>query len=61
MTSRGARSRPLLALAAVFLAVAVLNAVLALLDHATWRSVTAGTCAVVSAALLLTAISDRRP
>ncbi|RKT74049.1 hypothetical protein DFJ66_7391 [Saccharothrix variisporea] len=47
-------------LAAVFLAVAALNAVFALLDHATWRSVTAGACAVTAAALLLTAVSDRR-
>ncbi|MFI9816021.1 hypothetical protein [Saccharothrix variisporea] len=60
MRSRGTRERSLVTLAAVFLAVAALNAVFALLDHATWRSVTAGACAVTAAALLLTAVSDRR-
>jgi hypothetical protein len=46
-------------LAAVFLAVAVWNGVLAADDPVAWRCVTAAVCAVVSAGLLLEAL--RRP
>jgi hypothetical protein len=52
-------ARPLVVLAAVFLAIAVWNGVLALDDQVAWRIVTAATCAVASAGLLLVAI--RRP
>ncbi len=53
MRTRGAR--PLVALAAVFLAVALWNGVLALQDAVLWRSAAAVLCAAASAALLVAA------
>ncbi|MBP2337634.1 hypothetical protein JOF41_003812 [Saccharothrix coeruleofusca] len=55
MTSRGTSrqwSKPLVALAAVFLALALCNGLVVLFDRALWRGATAAGCAVVAAALL---------
>jgi hypothetical protein len=53
-------ARTLVALAAVFLAVAVWNGVLALDDQVAWRTATAAICAVASAGLLLAALRGSR-
>ncbi|WP_158851896.1 hypothetical protein [Saccharothrix deserti] len=54
-------ARPLVVLAAIFLAVAAWNGVLALDDQVAWRSVTAAMCAVASAGLFLVAVRRPRP
>ncbi|HEX6344466.1 hypothetical protein [Umezawaea sp.] len=50
----------LLLLAAVFLALAVWNGVLAVGDSALWRSVTAAACGLCAVALVVIAVNDRR-
>ncbi|MFF5096866.1 MULTISPECIES: hypothetical protein [Actinosynnema] len=52
-------SRPLLALAAVFLVVAVWNGVLAVTEEVAWRGGAAAGCAVASVSLLCVAAADR--
>lgn len=51
MRARG--TRPLVVLAAVFLAVALWNGVLAVQDEVVWRGAAAGVCVAASAGLLL--------
>lgn len=63
MTSRDTPrqwSKPLVALAVVFLAVALCNGLLVALDQALWRGATAAGCAVVAALLLACAAGPRR-
>lgn len=49
-----------MALAAVFLAVALWNGVLAVSDEVVWRGATAAGCAVVSVGLLYAAATECR-
>jgi hypothetical protein len=53
-------SKALLALAGVFLLLAVWNAVLLTAESLTWRAVAIGGCTLCAAALAYVAFTDRR-
>jgi len=53
-------SKTLLALAIVFLALAIWNGVLATADSLSWRAVAVAGCVLCSASLVYVAFTDRR-